>query len=67
MRKKIGMLVYPVIYEDTPNGLRQVQLVGKGAFFTDQNKGYEYQEKMNESDNRYNHWSNYLIQYDVED
>lgn len=64
MNNKIGMIVYPVIYG--LDGLQQIQLIGKGIFFTNQAEGYEYQEKMNETDKKHI-WTNYLIPYDVND
>lgn len=65
MKEKVGMLVYPVIYEDIPNGFRQIQLFGKGIFFTNQDEGWEYQEKMNETDSEHAFWSNSIIPYDI--
>lgn len=65
--KKTGMLVYPVMYEDIPNGFRQIQLFGKGVFFTDKDEGWEYQEKMNETDKKYDFWTNNIIPYDIKD
>lgn len=61
--KKTGLLVYPVIYGDISNGFQQIQLVGKGIFFTDQDEGWEYQEKMNEIDKEHVFWTNNIIPY----
>ena len=65
MQEKLGMLVYPVIYADIPSGFQQIQLFGKGVFFTNQDEGLEYQEKMNETDNKHAFWSNNIIPYDT--
>lgn len=66
MKYKIGMLVYPVLWQSDPGSFVPVELFSQGVFFTDKNKGWEYQEKMNEIDTKYDYWSNNLIQYDLD-
>ena len=67
MNEKTGLLVYPVIYEDIPEGFRQIQLYGKGVFFIDKDMGMEYQEKMNSEDKEYAFWCNSIIPYVLND
>lgn len=63
MSEKKGLLVYPVTYKEIPNGVQQVQLFGLGMFFTDIDKGCEYQEEMNRSNHEYAFWTNSVIPY----
>ena len=67
MSEKTGLIVYPVIYKEIPNGLQQFQLFGKGVFFADKNEGFEYQEKMNETDKEHAFWTNNVIPYVIKD
>ena len=61
--RNTGLLVYPVTYTEIPGGLKQVQLFGKGVFFTNMDEGCKFQEEMNRSNKEYAFWTNSIIPY----